>query len=96
MLSYSRFATFRLETEFKVIIQRARQWGSLLFMGCGLLVGFVIGRKGRGQFRISPNAEVKKSYLQETGDAPDAVRAEVLSSLQESQSGYSKRHTRSS
>ena len=48
-------------------LQRTRQWGSLLFMGCGLLVGFVIGWKGHGQFRISPNAEVRKSYLQETG-----------------------------
>ena len=75
-------------------IQRARHRGSLLFMGCGLLVGFVIGWKGRGQFRISPNAETQKSYLQGIGDAPDVVSGEVLSSLREFQSGYSKRDIR--
>jgi len=63
-------------------------------MGCSLLAGFVIGWKGNREFKISPNAEMRKSYLQETGNAPDTVRAEVLSSLREFQSGYSKRDTR--
>ena len=94
MLDYSSFTPPFGGTEFKVTIKRTKHWRCLLFMGCSLLVGVVIGWKGHRQFKISPNAEVRKSYLREIGDAPDAVRGEVLSSLREFQSGYSKRDIR--
>jgi SnoaL-like domain len=64
----------------------------LLIVLCALLAGFVAGWQTSRRLKVFANAETQKSYLREPRDATDPVRAEILSSWQEFQDGYSKRN----
>jgi hypothetical protein len=59
---------------------------------CGFLLGgLIFGGMASRWIVVSPKSSTQRLYLREKGDAPADVRAEVLQSLTEFQSGYSKR-----
>jgi hypothetical protein len=63
-----------------------------IVLGCNLLLsGFVVGCLASRWIIVSPSYSTQQAYMREKGDAPRAVRAEVLESLREFQAGYSQR-----
>lgn len=61
--------------------------GSILL----LFIGFAAGFTSSLHIRTSASNEVRELYLQNPGDAPPAVRSEVLITLRAFQDGYIKR-----
>lgn len=56
-------------------------------IACGFLAGWTVSRR----FILSTPAHLAHAYLTDQGDAPEAVRREVLKTLQAFQDGYVKR-----
>jgi hypothetical protein len=64
---------------------------ALGLIACGFLAGWTASRR----FILSTPAHLARAYLTDKGDAPEAVRHEVLKLLRAFQDGYVKRDVRS-
>jgi hypothetical protein len=76
---------------FALNTRSTHRYSPPLLFGCALLVGLATGWTASSRLEIAASPEAQQAYLQDKGDAAEAVRAGVTESLRAFQDGYTKR-----